>query len=82
MKRKREPIDELIDAVVWIRAQTLQGLFRDGGAGIAGCPRSKGSRKAPHSCDCSDGKAFPRMTNSWDSNPKHAGRGPPANCSH
>jgi hypothetical protein len=27
MKKKREPIDELIDALVWIRAQSLKGRF-------------------------------------------------------
>lgn len=28
MKKRREPIDELIDALGWIRAQSLKGRFR------------------------------------------------------
>jgi len=44
MKRKREPIDELIDALVWVRAQSLKGRFPDHGA-LRGVPARRGSGK-------------------------------------
>ena len=72
MKRKREPTDELIDVLVWIRAQRLQGRFRDGGA-LRGVPARRGSGKHRPALR-SRGKRSPHHQ-FMGLRPKRAGRG-------
>lgn len=81
MTKKREPIDDLIDAHVWLAAQRRKKCAFALGA-LRGVPARRRSAKRRHAAIAARGKAFPHMNlgvvaAQWDHRPESRVHGYP-----